>query len=504
MVKNMSSSTASLRKSSSQILTPLGVRSSEAAMTASPVNMSAPDKATTWQEDEFLAYLGVSDLPNSVSQTEPMVHRPKMPQKPDNSPFQFASTNPLAHGTRVDSSLRRMPSSLSSTGAVAGSPEKAKVQAVPSLSASADAAERTSSRRELDGYLPPMGSIERASLATLKEFRAELQKTFPDVSEETVPSVALTVKSYPKLFAPLQSPSLPEAQTLFHGFEAAREAESQNSEVAKLKEKLMRQEMELDSLRRWNSTLVQQRETENDDSSAFPNGSSRPAESLDVHKFDLSSIGDDSSLLSTVSNIPVKENSRASPNQLLTQVSAKSRALPFAVTSEFHNPESFAELNNRLKTGSRLSAIISNKADFRTRWANMNTGLPRKVNAQDFVKLATSSPTKEAQISPSQSPPEWPHFSEMPAQTVNPTESLTDFYNKRFESLGAEAKELIKKAQKTFMPPIVPAKKSFDPADFTKPFCDFLTENPTVFHAVDYFAKKLTAAGFEKVSHIQP
>jgi hypothetical protein len=37
------------------------------------------------------------------------------------------------------------------------------------------------------------------------------------------------------------------------------------------------------------------------------------------------------------------------------------------------------------------------------------------------------------------------------------------------------------------------------PEAYTKPFCDFLTENPTVFHAVDYFEKKLEKAGFKKV-----
>lgn len=37
------------------------------------------------------------------------------------------------------------------------------------------------------------------------------------------------------------------------------------------------------------------------------------------------------------------------------------------------------------------------------------------------------------------------------------------------------------------------------PEAFTKPFCDFLTENPTVFHAVDYFKKKLDYAGFTEV-----
>lgn len=37
------------------------------------------------------------------------------------------------------------------------------------------------------------------------------------------------------------------------------------------------------------------------------------------------------------------------------------------------------------------------------------------------------------------------------------------------------------------------------PEAYCQPFCDFLTENPTVFHAVDYFEKKLEKAGFKKV-----
>lgn len=37
------------------------------------------------------------------------------------------------------------------------------------------------------------------------------------------------------------------------------------------------------------------------------------------------------------------------------------------------------------------------------------------------------------------------------------------------------------------------------PEAYTKPFCDFLTENPTVFHAVSYFEEKLEKAGFKKV-----
>ncbi|KAG6026833.1 hypothetical protein E4U41_001156 [Claviceps citrina] len=38
------------------------------------------------------------------------------------------------------------------------------------------------------------------------------------------------------------------------------------------------------------------------------------------------------------------------------------------------------------------------------------------------------------------------------------------------------------------------------PEAFTKPFCDFLRENPTVFHAVDYFKRKLRDCGFEELS----
>jgi hypothetical protein len=37
------------------------------------------------------------------------------------------------------------------------------------------------------------------------------------------------------------------------------------------------------------------------------------------------------------------------------------------------------------------------------------------------------------------------------------------------------------------------------PEAYTQPFCDFLTENPTVWHAVSYFENKLTKAGFKKV-----
>lgn len=42
--------------------------------------------------------------------------------------------------------------------------------------------------------------------------------------------------------------------------------------------------------------------------------------------------------------------------------------------------------------------------------------------------------------------------------------------------------------------------KDLDPGAFTKPYLDFMTENPTVFHAVGYFKEKLLKAGYKEVS----
>ncbi|KKA30490.1 hypothetical protein TD95_000651 [Thielaviopsis punctulata] len=41
--------------------------------------------------------------------------------------------------------------------------------------------------------------------------------------------------------------------------------------------------------------------------------------------------------------------------------------------------------------------------------------------------------------------------------------------------------------------------KAGAPEAYTKPFCDFLTENPTIFHAVDYFKAKLGEAGYTEL-----
>ncbi|AEO62709.1 uncharacterized protein THITE_2061958 [Thermothielavioides terrestris NRRL 8126] len=42
--------------------------------------------------------------------------------------------------------------------------------------------------------------------------------------------------------------------------------------------------------------------------------------------------------------------------------------------------------------------------------------------------------------------------------------------------------------------------KDLRPEAFTKPYCDFMTENPTVFHVVDYFKQKLLKVGYTELS----
>lgn len=41
--------------------------------------------------------------------------------------------------------------------------------------------------------------------------------------------------------------------------------------------------------------------------------------------------------------------------------------------------------------------------------------------------------------------------------------------------------------------------KALKPESFTEPFCRFLTDNPTIFHAVGYFKDQLNAADFKEV-----
>ena len=43
-------------------------------------------------------------------------------------------------------------------------------------------------------------------------------------------------------------------------------------------------------------------------------------------------------------------------------------------------------------------------------------------------------------------------------------------------------------------------QKSFSPEDYTKPFIDFISSNPTAFHATSYFAEQLSSKGFTALS----
>jgi hypothetical protein len=61
-------------------------------------------------------------------------------------------------------------------------------------------------------------------------------------------------------------------------------------------------------------------------------------------------------------------------------------------------------------------------------------------------------------------------------------------------------RQKIAKLQPAVTPEQLPRSNSDIAADYTKPFCDFLTDNPTVFHTVTAFAKELGDAGYKKIS----
>ncbi len=46
--------------------------------------------------------------------------------------------------------------------------------------------------------------------------------------------------------------------------------------------------------------------------------------------------------------------------------------------------------------------------------------------------------------------------------------------------------------------------KDLRPEDFTKPYLEFMTGNPTVFHAVDYFKTALIKSGYKEVGVCMP
>ncbi|KAL1970912.1 hypothetical protein VTN77DRAFT_2746 [Rasamsonia byssochlamydoides] len=44
------------------------------------------------------------------------------------------------------------------------------------------------------------------------------------------------------------------------------------------------------------------------------------------------------------------------------------------------------------------------------------------------------------------------------------------------------------------------ASAPFSPEAYAKPFCEFMTNNPTIFHAVDHFTRQLEAHGYQRLS----
>jgi aminopeptidase I len=46
----------------------------------------------------------------------------------------------------------------------------------------------------------------------------------------------------------------------------------------------------------------------------------------------------------------------------------------------------------------------------------------------------------------------------------------------------------------------VKSAKDIKPEEYSQPFLDFINNNPTVFHTVDFFSKRLESEGFVKLS----
>jgi hypothetical protein len=85
----------------------------------------------------------------------------------------------------------------------------------------------------------------------------------------------------------------------------------------------------------------------------------------------------------------------------------------------------------------------------------------------------------------------------LPTTEVEPEKSLFEKFNESLQEQHNKPKgSLITKG-------LVRAGNALkSPEAYTQPFCDFLTENPTVWHAVAYFEGKLEKAGFKKVGSL--
>lgn len=77
----------------------------------------------------------------------------------------------------------------------------------------------------------------------------------------------------------------------------------------------------------------------------------------------------------------------------------------------------------------------------------------------------------------------------------------------RARSSNLSLRSMAMEQSMTMRPEIVDGRvsaKDLRPEAFTKPYLEFMTENPTVFHAVDYFKQKLLKAGYKEVGVPMP
>ncbi|KAH8879644.1 aminopeptidase-like protein [Thozetella sp. PMI_491] len=88
------------------------------------------------------------------------------------------------------------------------------------------------------------------------------------------------------------------------------------------------------------------------------------------------------------------------------------------------------------------------------------------------------------------------------------TRHTPDFLRNRSSNLSLRSSMLESAFQSRIAPAAMPgldaekkpiAARDIKPEDFTKPFTDFLTENPTIFHATAYFKDALLAAGYTEL-----
>lgn len=79
------------------------------------------------------------------------------------------------------------------------------------------------------------------------------------------------------------------------------------------------------------------------------------------------------------------------------------------------------------------------------------------------------------------------------------TKHTPEFLRKRASNLSLRSASMSSSFYSTPAPPMPTLLRTDDPASFTKPFCHFLTENPTVFHAVQYFKDALSDKGYSEL-----